>query len=155
MTDNPKPLPITEEELAELFTFNPAPGEAPEPEEERTVWALAWFPEDEWHRATQRWPDLLDSMPADHGEYSRTIEGHLKAAAAREPGTPDVAPLHVDELVETFGDDAGEPLSRASLGAQVARRGDALPWPPTRNDPCWCRSGRKYKACCGPTPASH
>jgi uncharacterized protein YchJ len=22
-------------------------------------------------------------------------------------------------------------------------------WPPERNQPCWCDSGRKYKKCCG------
>ncbi|MEU3308968.1 SEC-C metal-binding domain-containing protein, partial [Nocardiopsis sp. NPDC006832] len=22
-------------------------------------------------------------------------------------------------------------------------------WPPERNRPCWCGSGRKYKKCCG------
>ncbi|WP_408997352.1 SEC-C metal-binding domain-containing protein [Streptomyces acidiscabies] len=22
-------------------------------------------------------------------------------------------------------------------------------WPPPRNGPCWCDSGRKYKKCCG------
>lgn len=22
-----------------------------------------------------------------------------------------------------------------------------VPWPPGRNDPCWCGSGRKYKRC--------
>jgi uncharacterized protein YecA (UPF0149 family) len=26
---------------------------------------------------------------------------------------------------------------------------EALAWPPGRNDPCWCASGRKYKKCCG------
>jgi hypothetical protein len=26
-------------------------------------------------------------------------------------------------------------------------------WPPGRNEPCWCSSGRKYKKCCGPAPA--
>ncbi|MFC6581654.1 SEC-C metal-binding domain-containing protein [Planomonospora parontospora] len=25
-----------------------------------------------------------------------------------------------------------------------------MPWPPERNDPCWCGSGRKYKQCCRP-----
>ena len=24
-----------------------------------------------------------------------------------------------------------------------------IPWPPGRNEPCWCGSGRKYKKCCG------
>jgi uncharacterized protein YecA (UPF0149 family) len=30
----------------------------------------------------------------------------------------------------------------------------ALPWPPARNGPCRCDSGRKYKKCCG-TPAKN
>ncbi|WP_370013527.1 SEC-C metal-binding domain-containing protein [Nocardiopsis sp. Huas11] len=24
-----------------------------------------------------------------------------------------------------------------------------IPWPPGRNQPCWCDAGRKYKKCCG------
>ncbi|MEV6140612.1 SEC-C metal-binding domain-containing protein [Nocardia sp. NPDC051990] len=24
-----------------------------------------------------------------------------------------------------------------------------MDWPPPRNAPCWCGSGRKYKKCCG------
>ncbi|MFI5706227.1 SEC-C metal-binding domain-containing protein [Kribbella sp. NPDC051620] len=32
--------------------------------------------------------------------------------------------------------------------------GDAIEWPPGRNEPCWCESGRKYKRCCGgPLPS--
>lgn len=151
MSDEPKPLPITDEELGGLlFARNE---DAPEPEGKVTAWALAWFPEEEWARAIVEWPELLDTMPADHREYSKRIESHLKAAAAREPGSPDVAPLSVDALIETYGDDAGEPLSRASMGASLARSGQAIAWPPERNDRCWCRSGRKYKACCGPVPA--
>jgi hypothetical protein len=25
----------------------------------------------------------------------------------------------------------------------------SIAWPPGRNAPCWCASGRKYKKCCG------
>lgn len=154
MADESKPIPISAEELREVFTFTQNPATAPEGEGEVTVWAMAWFPEAEWGRAIELWPDLLDTMPADHDAYSKQIEGHLKAAAAREPGSPDVAPLTVDALVDTYGDDAGEPLSRASLGAKIARAGNAIAWPPGRNDACWCGSGRKYKLCCGPVPAA-
>ncbi|MFE3459325.1 SEC-C metal-binding domain-containing protein [Nocardiopsis aegyptia] len=24
-----------------------------------------------------------------------------------------------------------------------------VPWPPQRNETCWCGSARKYKKCCG------
>jgi len=151
MANEPKPLPITDDELGELLFAQRADG-APEGDGEVTVWALAWFPRGEWQRAIKLWPHLLETMPTDHDAYSKQVEANLKAAAAREPGTPDVAPLSVDALVEAYGDEAGEPLSRASMGAKVARAGNAITWPPGRNDRCWCGSGAKYKQCCGPIP---
>ncbi|MBA2420202.1 MAG: SEC-C domain-containing protein [Thermoleophilaceae bacterium] len=39
--------------------------------------------------------------------------------------------------------------ARARRGGGGAPTGRALSWPPSRNDPCWCESGRKYKRCCG------
>ena len=155
MSSEPKPQPITEEELGELFTFKQDPREIVEGEGTVTVWALAWFPRDEWAKAIDEWPELLETMPADHGEYSKQIESHLKAAAAREPGSPDVAPLSVDALVTEFGEEeAGELRARATMGANVARSGGVISWPPGRNDVCWCQSGVKYKNCCGPVPAA-
>ncbi|MGH8987317.1 MAG: SEC-C metal-binding domain-containing protein [Acidimicrobiales bacterium] len=47
---------------------------------------------------------------------------------------------------------AGTGEARSSYAAEIARRGEATPWPPGRNGPCWCGSGRKYKTCCGPVP---
>ena len=47
-----------------------------------------------------------------------------------------------------------DPLTWVRWRARTALR-DARPggpqvigWPPGRNQPCWCRSGRKYKKCC-------
>jgi uncharacterized protein YecA (UPF0149 family) len=134
----------------ELFDFD----SETEREGKVTVWALAWFPKDEWARAIELWPALLDTMPADHADYSRKVESHLKASAAGEQGSPDVAPLNVDDLVAEYGDEGGDARFRGTMGANVARSGGAIPWPPTRNDACWCQSGRKYKVCCGPELAA-
>ena len=152
--NDPKPKPISEEELGELFTFTRDPTEIAEGEGTVTVWALAWFPKDEWAKAITEWPELLDTMPADHDAYSKQIEANLKAAAAKEPGSPDVAPLNVDALIAEYGDEAGELRSRGTMGANVTRSGGAISWPPGRNDVCWCQSGRKYKNCCGSVPAA-
>ncbi|WP_232835980.1 SEC-C domain-containing protein [Actinocorallia populi] len=39
---------------------------------------------------------------------------------------------------------------RADLSARIITpEGELVPWPPERNDPCWCGSGAKYKKCCG------
>ena len=158
MTSEPKPEPIepepiSPEEIGEMFTMNTDPKTIAEADGVVTAWALAWFPKEEWEKAVALWPELLDTMPEDHAAYSKRVESHLKASAAAEPGSPDVAPLNVDDLVAEYGEEAGELRSRGTMGAAIARNGDAIAWPPERNDPCWCGSGQKYKSCCGPTAA--
>lgn len=117
--------------------------------------SLAWFPAEEWAEARRRWPELGEEMPEDHTEYSNRIEARLKQYAPLFPGiSPSVAPLTVAELITSEGDQAGTAEARSGLAAEVARTGRDLPWPPGRNQPCWCGSGRKYKKCCGPIPAA-
>ncbi|WP_200834412.1 SEC-C metal-binding domain-containing protein [Amycolatopsis alkalitolerans] len=43
--------------------------------------------------------------------------------------------------------DSVETFERLAILAGIA--GDGIPWPPGRNEPCWCGSERKYKKCCG------
>lgn len=40
--------------------------------------------------------------------------------------------------------------ARAHYAAHLASIADpsVIAWPPGRNQPCWCGSGRKYKKCC-------
>jgi hypothetical protein len=117
--------------------------------------SLAWFPAEDWDEARTRWPDLAGYNPADHHEYCRTMEGRAKLLARRLGEDPSISPIHIDEL-EAFAAerllpaDSGE--ARSSLAAEVARTGRAVVWPPGRNDPCWCGSGAKYKACCADAP---
>lgn len=130
--------------MDDMFNLNPDD----EREGKITAWALSWFPKDEWSKAVALWPELLEHMPEDHVAYSHWVELNLRVASGREFSNPDVAPLAVDALVEQFGDEAGEPSSRAAMGAALASNGEAINWPPGRNEPCWCGSGSKYKHCC-------
>jgi len=121
----------------------------------KIVLSLAWFPADEWALAIERWPELLDELPINHAEYSQRIEARLKWMAKHTPGQAStVSPLSVDVLDEMEGGKAGSGEGRSHLAAEIARTGRALSWPPSRNDACWCGSGRKYKKCCGPTPSA-
>ncbi|WP_406693168.1 SEC-C metal-binding domain-containing protein [Saccharopolyspora sp. ID03-671] len=43
----------------------------------------------------------------------------------------------------------GRPRGPGRLRLRGGPRRSGLPWPPGRNDTCWCGSGRKYKKCCG------
>lgn len=45
-------------------------------------------------------------------------------------------------------------LADARLQHEDVPDGRRIAWPPSRNNPCWCGSGFKYKKCCGgPLPA--
>jgi tetratricopeptide (TPR) repeat protein len=118
---------------------------------ERTVYALSWFPREERDRALELWPDLSDDL-ADPDAYCGMIERRLRETRVALGRTPEVAPLYVDRLVEfasSEGLEPGDAEARAGLAAELRRRGETILWPPSRNDPCWCGSGRKYKRCCG------
>jgi uncharacterized protein YecA (UPF0149 family) len=62
-----------------------------------------------------------------------------------------VAPLTADGLeayAREQGIDPNTSAARSQYAAELLRIGRAIPWPPGRNDPCWCGSGRKYMRCC-------
>jgi tetratricopeptide (TPR) repeat protein len=123
----------------------------PTPPRGRPVaWALAWFPPDQRAAALEHWPDLADDL-ADPDRYAVRIETQLRRLHAAFGQRPAVAPIVVDELIEWAAEEGYDPDSgeaRSVYAAEIKRTGRAIPWPPSRNDPCWCRSGRKYKRCC-------
>ena len=120
--------------------------------------AVGWFPADQWPQAIERWPDLLDELPADHRAYSHATEARIKRIARHLPGNRlHVAAMTVDGLVahaEASGHDPGSGEARSSYASTLLQDGSAVVWPPGRNEPCWCGSERKYKKCCGPVPAA-
>lgn len=117
---------------------------------ERIAWSVAWFPPDQRDTALKRWPDLAGDL-ARPG-YDRRIEGQIRSMARTLGEHPTVAPIDIAGL-EAFATQNGlDPASgeaRSRYAAERGHLGEVVPWPPGRNDHCWCRSGRKYKRCCG------
>ena len=119
--------------------------------------AFAWFPADEYPEALRRWPELTTEGPAkgtvDHAAYSRALERTLRGYADAGATRLAVAPIRVPVFLTWCADrdqDPAAPATRAAYVADVARRNaGVVAWPPARNQPCWCGSGRKYKQCCG------
>lgn len=112
--------------------------------------AVGWFPRDECAAALEHWPELGEVL-ADGDAYCRGLDARLHELLRTTGRHPLVAPLRVEELIEHAerrGVDPSDPSARAGLAADVARRGEAIAWPPARNEPCWCGSDRKYKRCC-------
>jgi tetratricopeptide (TPR) repeat protein len=127
---------------------------APQPRpliDEQITWTLAWFPPDQHAAAATRWPSLGEQL-SDPTTYNSRLEGHLRQLHRETGRRPSIAPLDVDEFTgwaARAGYDADTGSSRSQFAAELARSGHAVAWPPGRNDPCWCRSARKYKRCCG------
>ncbi len=115
------------------------------------AWAVAWFPPDQHTSALERWPDLADDLTDPVG-YSRRIEVQLRTLNGALGQRPTVAPLVVDDFLAWTDEEGYDPAgadARSAYAAELNRTGRAIPWPPGRNDPCWCGSSRKYKRCCG------
>ena len=115
------------------------------------AWTLAWFPPTERAAAIDRWPALAGDFDHPDG-YSRRIEEQLRRLRGALGQRPSVAPIVVEALVEwaaTEGHDPDSGEARSEYAAMLATAGSTISWPPGRNDPCWCRSGQKYKRCCG------
>jgi hypothetical protein len=118
----------------------------------RVTLGVGWFPEAEWALAIERWPHLTDEMPAAHDAYRAAIDARLRAMQPALKGARlGVVALSVEAVeARAAADDldAGSGEARGRVAAEATRLGQAVSWPPGRNDPCWCGSGEKYKRCC-------
>jgi len=113
--------------------------------------AMAWFPAGEYEQAIERWESLAeDWAEVPHPDYCRRMDGHIKWMRAHGVDVRAVAPIVVDEFVKWCDERGDDPEdARAAYAADRYRLGGGIDWPPGRNEPCWCGSGRKYKKCCG------
>jgi tetratricopeptide (TPR) repeat protein len=130
----------------------------------RVAMALGWFPATEFDTALAQWPHLGDAdhwATADHVTYNHQLERHLRGLReqASSPTSPAsvslwVAPIELEAFAAWCARHDRDPAAndtRAGYAADQARThpDSLIAWPPERNQPCWCASGRKYKKCCG------
>jgi hypothetical protein len=115
--------------------------------------ALIFWPESDFTRVQQRWPDLVSEYGENWEAYRTQVERDLVEAAeagytglALVPGSFDGLTAYLAE----HGGDADDPDVLDAYAEQVETTTGVLPWPPGRNDDCWCGSDAKYKRCCYP-----
>lgn len=106
------------------------------------------FQRDQRRLAQQRWPDYY-TQPED--EYYPAAEHQWRLLRDGAVSSIAVVPANVDALIAVADRAGGSPTD-----TDIKRRysqsfpdSDTIAWPPERNAPCWCGSGRKYKKCCG------
>ncbi len=137
----------------------PPPG-APKPPgpqgSDEVALALSWFPAGEYELAIERWPTLAeDWADVAHGDYCRRLDGNIKWMRAHGVLVRAIAPILVEDFSAWCAERGEDPQdARALYAAHRFADGDAIPWPPARNEPCWCGSQRKYKKCCATAPAA-
>ena len=132
----------------------PATWRQPEPVD---VLAVGWLPPGVFEEAVRRWPELAARVGTrDYATYARVVQGTLIDIVREHARHPVLVALDLEELpplANAANLDVADWRTRAGLAGSLAEAGQGLPWPPGRNDPCWCGSGRKYKRCCDTVPA--
>jgi tetratricopeptide (TPR) repeat protein len=126
----------------------------PAASESRRAEMLIWS-RGELDRAHQRWPEVFTG---DIQAHCAAIEQRLRRMATQQhtsritliTGTAD----GLADYLQREGGDPAEESTRLSYATRARELGHTLPWPPGRNQPCWCASGQKYKKCCGRPAAS-
>lgn len=111
-------------------------------------YAVPLWTAEEFARATSEHPEWWEEGTT-HEAYRRQVEaelGEIPQGACLVRATVDT--------VEAYLRANGQPLHSSAeapddYAFEEAHAGNYLPWPPGRNDACWCGSGRKYKKCCG------
>ncbi|WP_017608566.1 SEC-C metal-binding domain-containing protein [Nocardiopsis xinjiangensis] len=91
-------------------------------------------------------------LVTDAHTHHHDVERALRAAARDTPGVPlhtaTATPDQITAFAMAADLDPADPATRERW-AQALDPGALQPWPPERNQACWCGAGRKYKKCCG------
>lgn len=112
----------------------------------------AWFPTDQYPRALQTWPSFAEDY--QHGPYQAycaRLELMLRDLKAQGVKRLALTPITIDDYLTWCAEHDRDPEqsdTRASYSTTLLGRDIVKPWPPERNNPCWCGSERKYKKCC-------
>jgi tetratricopeptide (TPR) repeat protein len=146
--------PFESSALASTAVVSPA-DRSPAGAHHRVALAISWFPADEFNQALRTWPELSEDWDStSYSDYTHRLERHLHTMAAAGPADLWIAPIHLEPFQDwchAAGRDPATASARAGYAAERARIGapELIVWPPVRNAPCWCGTGRKYKKCCG------
>jgi tetratricopeptide (TPR) repeat protein len=119
---------------------------------DRASVGVAWLPSGEYERALRTWESFAEDY--EHGPYAAycaRLERLLHELRAAGAARLSLTPIAIDRYLAWCADQGCDPEdsdSRAAYARVLLGDGVTQSWPPGRNDPCWCRSARKYKKCC-------
>jgi len=113
---------------------------------------VAWFPPDQYQRALQTWPSFAeDYQHGPYAAYCARLELLLRDLKSQGVKRLALTPITIDDYLAWCAEHDRDPEqsdTRASYATELIAHDVAHPWPPERNEPCWCGSEHKYKKCC-------
>lgn len=120
---------------------------------DRTPIAVLFWPHEQFNNLLKRWPPLTESYGHNWDEHRAHIQRRMTLYS--ESGHTHLALIagHTDELAAYANQqntDPTDPHTRQSYAQHLTEHPNETPWPPARNQTCWCGSGTKYKRCCLP-----
>jgi SEC-C motif-containing protein len=115
---------------------------------------VAWVSGDDERAARERWPGWVAGLVVDEPFAQRAARMELSLRRRRADGAGPFVVVTIDleryaAWCETEGHDPADRRSRGTFVSAESQAGAGRPWPPGRNEACWCGAGRKYKRCCG------
>jgi hypothetical protein len=131
-----------------LRNWNQPPTIAPQ----QAYLGVAWFPPDQHQRALQTWPSFAEDYEhRPYTAYCARLELLLRDLRSQGVKRLALTPITIDDYLAWCAEHDHDPKdsdTRTSYSTDLIARDVTHPWPPQRNEPCWCRSEHKYKKCC-------
>lgn len=130
--------------------FAGRPGRDPGP-------AVMFWPRAEFDAVVLRWPVLAGVYGRTWDEHRAQLQTGLELMAASGDRGLAVFAGAAQELAvyaTRHRGEATDPGIRADYAQHLIEHPRETPWPPGRNDGCWCGSQAKYKKCCLPRSRS-
>lgn len=120
------------------------------------VLGIGWLPAPGYERALTIWPRFAaDHEQSPYAIYRARLESVLRDVSdkriAEQVGLVEIAIDDYRAACPARRCDPDTPDTPANYATDLAECGLMTPWPPARNQPRWCASGRKYKKRCGGT----
>lgn len=115
--------------------------------------AVLFWPKAEFDAVVLRWPVLAGVYGRTWDEHRAQLQKGLELMAASGDSGLAVFAGSAEELASYAtrrGGDPTDPDIRAGYAQHLVNHPRETPWPPGRNDACWCGSQVKYKKCCLP-----
>lgn len=110
---------------------------------------LPFWPRAEVLPAHEKWPEIVPHADADAAVRARELANRELAESGRRIVMVPVTAARLTEFASRTGRDPLDQDTRAACIQEILADDLVIAWPPARNAPCWCGSGRKYKKCCG------